>query len=278
MNTHDDRLDMMFGPARKPAKERLKDHPKFKSCDFGIKEFNKNKRSRAFVEEANLKTSGKGKPQKPPKPPHPHDPTTPPTQPPPTPSGNNVLLLVFEGTVIKGTSWNYMTELVCAPSGLTIVEQEAVMAHMAEKFSPFNISVTMDPTVYNATPVANRGQVVYTETWEWFGQAGGAAFVGSFGTESSVCFVFTSLLGYIQKYVSEAGPHEAGHMCGCHHQAVCENGVKISEYNYGGNGEAPIMGVAYEQPVSKWIVGPSANNCVTQDDAAIIGAKLGVKK
>jgi hypothetical protein len=95
--------------------------------------------------------------------------------------------------------------------------------------------------------------------------------------------VFSSLLNYSTKKISEAISHETGHTLGLRHQSVYDaNCVKISEYNYGqGIGEigwAPIMGVAYNQNLSLWHSGPNSLGCSTiQDDEAVIAGLVGYK-
>lgn len=95
------------------------------------------------------------------------------------------------------------------------------------------------------------------------------------------CFVFSSLLGYNTKKIAEACSHEAGHTLGLRHQSSYnENGIKISEYNWGqGSGEigwAPIMGGSYNQNLSLWHYGPSNISATTmQDDIARIANVVG---
>ena len=83
-------------------------------------------------------------------------------------------------------------------------------------------------------------RVILTVTHEWYGSAGGVAFVGSYSWgDDTPCFVFSGLLGYNVKNISEATAHEAGHTLGLYHQASYDaNCVKTSDYHYGqGAGE-----------------------------------------
>jgi hypothetical protein len=151
-------------------------------------------------------------------------------------------------------------------------------------YSPFNITVTTDEAVYNAASINRRVRVIVTETWEWFGQAGGVSFLNSFTSGTNTpSFVFSSLLGYNSKYIGEAVSHEAGHTFGLLHQASYDaNCVKLSDYNTGqGTGEigwAPIMGTSYYQNLSLWHKGPSSAGCNSiQDDLATISAIVGYK-
>lgn len=248
---------------------------KIHDCDFGQKSFNKTKRSKEFVEELN--TRGKGK-----KP----TPTTPtePTQPPPPSTAKAVLLLDFDGGVVKGTSWNYNGDINYDYSGLSDDEKLQILQSMQEDYAPFNIEVTMDKALFAAAPITRRMRVIFTESFEWYSgatpTAGGVAYTGSFSWGSDTpCWIFTSALGYAVKPIKEAGPHEAGHTFGLRHQALWSSDCTlISSYNQGANGEAPIMGVGYYQDNVHWWVGPTSVACNDiQDDVKILTNVLGVK-
>jgi hypothetical protein len=125
-------------------------------------------------------------------------------------------------------------------------------------------------------------RVILTVTYQWYGSAGGVAFVGSFAWgDNTPCFIFTSLLNYNVKNISEAASHEAGHTLGLFHQSSYDvNCVKISDYNYGqGSGEigwAPIMGVGYYQNFTLWNNGPNSFGCNNlQSDLSIITTSNG---
>jgi hypothetical protein len=238
-------------------------------CDFGIKQFNLSKR-------APVNNNNEVATKRPPKPP---GGTTPP------PSNAGVILLDFDGHFVSGTMWNSGgTDFACAPANVTVEDASVILQRVTNDYSPFNITVTTDEAVYNAANSLRRTRVVITESWEWYGQAGGAAFLNTFMTGTSTpCFVFSSLLGYNVKSIAEASSHEAGHTLGLRHQSSYDaNCVKISEYNAGqGSGEigwAPIMGNSYSRNLSLWHKGPNSINCSTiQDDVAIIANVVGYK-
>jgi hypothetical protein len=198
----------------------------------------------------------------------------------PEPPSSKVLFIDFDGHTVVGTNWNYIPEIVCAPSGLTLEEQLAILAQIEIDYAPFNVVITSDESVYNAANPNKRMRCIVTESWEWYGQAGGVAYINSFtwGNDTP-CFVFSSLLGYNVKKIHEAASHELGHTIGLYHQAKWnEDCIKLSDYNTGCCGEAPIMGVAYSQPVGKWWIGPNSQGCnEIQDDASILAVKLGLK-
>ncbi len=193
------------------------------------------------------------------------------------PSASAVIFLDFDGHTVDGTSWNYNGPIVCGASGLNNTQITEVFNRVAEDYRPFNINVTTDSTKYLAAPVARRMRVILTVSSSWYGSAGGVSFVGSFTWgDNTPAFVFSALLNYNVKNISEAASHEAGHTLGLYHQASYNAScVKISDYNYGtGSGEigwAPIMGVGYYQNLTLWNNGPNSFGCTNyQSDLDIL--------
>ena len=239
-------------------------------CDFGLTKFNLSKRSPVDNEVA-LRRPTKS-----------------------TTGGNNnttgnttnggVILLDFNGHLVRGTSWNVNGDINCAPANLTAAQIDEILMRVGNDYSPFNLLITTDEAVYNAANVSKRIRVVFTESWEWYGQAGGVAYTGSFTWGNNTpCFVFSSLLNYNTKNIAEAAAHEAGHTIGLRHQASYDaNGVLVSSYNYGqGSGEigwAPIMGVGYNRNLTIWHNGPTSGGTTSyQDDIAIVSNIVGTK-
>ena len=199
------------------------------------------------------------------------------------PSAQAVILLDFDGHVVNGTSWNYAGPITCNSSGLDNTKITTVFNQVAEDYRPFNINITTEEAKYAAAPANRRMRVILTTSYEWYGSAGGVAFVGSFiWGDDNPCFVFSSLLSYNTKYISEAASHEAGHTLGLYHQSTYNAScVKISDYNSGtGTGEtgwAPIMGVGYYKNSTTWFNGPNSYGCANyQNDLAVILAGNGV--
>jgi hypothetical protein len=239
-------------------------------CSFGVKEFNLSKRASVADEEGSFsrgpKTGGSS-----------IGGTT-------TPITESVILLDFNGQLVSGTSWNYNGPITCTPANLTSTDISRIVDHVSNDYSPFNVLVTTDETMYNAANPAKRIRVIITETWEWYGQAGGVSFIGSFTWgDNTPCFVFSSLLNYNTKQIAEAASHEAGHTFGLNHQASYDaGGVLVSEYNYGqGSGEigwAPIMGCGYYQNLTIWHNGATKYGVNSiQDDVTIIRNVVGLK-
>ena len=248
------------------------------TCSFGITEFNLTKRPPGSFGElskgkpgggsGNNGGSGGG------------GGTTTPT--PTAPAAPNVILLDFNGQYVSGTMWNTNGAITSAPANLNAEEISIILQRVTADFAPFNIIITTDEAIYNSANIAKRMRVIVTESWEWFGQAGGVSYLNSFTWGNNTpCFVFSSLLEYNTKKIAEACSHEAGHTLGLRHQSSYdENGIKISDYNWGqGSGEigwAPIMGAAYSENLSLWHYGPNSLSATTmQDDVTKIASVVG---
>lgn len=193
------------------------------------------------------------------------------------PAASSVIFLDFDGHTVAGTSWNYTTPIVCGAAGLNNQQITEIFNRVAEDYRPFNLNITTDSTKFLAAPVNRRMRVVITVSSSWYGSAGGVAYTGSFTWgDDTPCFVFSALLGYNVKYVSEATAHEAGHTLGMYHQAYYDaNCAKITDYYSGvGSGEigwAPIMGVGYYKNFTLWNNGPNSYGCTNyQNDLEII--------
>lgn len=206
------------------------------------------------------------------------------TTPPPPPASLPVLLLDVDGHTVSNTQWNYAGDFVCSPANLSSASINSILQQVQIDYSPFNIIVTTDEALYNNAPSNKRMRIVITETWQWFGQAGGTSFIGSFTWGNNTPgFVFSSLLNYNTKFIAEACSHEAGHSLGLYHQSVYDgNCNKLSEYNSGfGGGEtgwAPIMGNGYYQNMTLWHNGPNSTGCSNnQNEIATISNVVGQK-
>lgn len=273
-------FDNLFGKKEKPFKDHGKGH---EHCNFGVKEFNKTKRSKEFIEEIAV-NRGKGK----------NKTTTTTTTQAPTSSTTStttassssdfIVFLDFDGSIVRNTSWNVSGDIVADYSGLTEYEQEQIVDNANYDYTKFNVTFTKDEAVFLATPMNKRMRCIITESWEWYcGSspcAGGVAYVGSAGwANDTPCWVFSSALGYSVKNIQEAVSHEVGHTFGLRHQALWDGSCNlISSYNQGCCGEAPIMGVGYYQPDVHWWVGPTNLGCNSiQDDEAILKSKVGIR-
>lgn len=194
-----------------------------------------------------------------------------------------VLFFDFDGHTINEGAWvgyNGYQPFNVGGSGLSATEIAQVMAEVRKDFDTFAVTVTTDSTLYLAAPLGKRQRIVVTQDHEWYGLAGGVAYIGTFSNLNleATAFVFSKALSYYPKYVWEACSHEAGHTLKLRHQSVWNPDCTLkSTYNPGCCGEAPIMGVSYSQPVGRWWIGTTYRCDIIQDDKAVIAAQVGYK-
>lgn len=196
-------------------------------------------------------------------------------------TSQSVIFLDFDGHWVSNTAWNYDGPIYCAPSGLSSVQVTDVFNRVAEDYSPFTVNVTTDSAYFLAAPLNKRMRIILTTSFEWYGSAGGTAFIGSFAWgDDTPCFVFSQLLNFNVKNIAEAVSHEAGHTLGLYHQSSYGTDcIKISDYQYGaGSGEtgwAPIMGVGYYRNLTIWHNGPTPYGCNNiQNDMEVIARPI----
>jgi Metallo-peptidase family M12B Reprolysin-like/Thrombospondin type 3 repeat len=196
----------------------------------------------------------------------------------PVSSSSWVIFLDFDGQTVTTPYWNSGRTIDCTPSGFSAAEIANILTEVKMDYSIFpTIVVTADSAVYFSADAAKRQRVIVTENNSWYGGAGGVAYLNTISWGMDIpAFVFSKALGYNQKYNWEAISHEAGHTLGLNHQTKYDANCNfVADYNPGGNGEAPIMGVSYYQPVGKWWVGTAYSGCNTiQDDAKLIANKV----
>ena len=198
------------------------------------------------------------------------------------PSAEATIFLDFDGQYVSGSVWNWSGPIDAQPSGFSNAAITEMFNRVAEDFRPFDLNITTDSTYYFNAPADKRIRIIITPTSQWYGAAGGVAFVGSFKWgDNTPAWVFSALLGNNIKYVAEAISHETGHTLGLQHQSSFDiNCNKIAEYSSGqGAGEigwAPIMGVGYYQNLTTWHIGPNTAGCNSiQNDFDIISTQNG---
>lgn len=193
------------------------------------------------------------------------------------PDAPAVIYLDFDGETVNpgdnnATSWNSGNEIVVAASAQSDSNIEQICREVAEDFSPWNITVTNDLSVFQAVSPQQRIRVIITPTSDWYGSAGGVAFLNSFDdTTDTPCWVFNTG----RNGITEATSHEIGHTLGLYHDG---RSTPAEEY-YAGHGSgttgwAPIMGVGYSRNLVQWSKGEYAEANNTQDDLADIEEHL----
>ena len=198
------------------------------------------------------------------------------------PSASATVFLDFDGQYVTGTSWNWGGPIAAQPAGFSDAAITEIFNRVSEDYRPFDLNITTDSTYYLNAPIDKRMRIIITPTSQWYGAAGGVAFVGSFSWgDNTPAWVFSALLGNNIKWVAEAVSHETGHTLGLQHQSTFDASChKTAEYSAGqGTGEigwAPIMGVGYYQNLTTWHVGPNTIGCNSiQNDFDIISTYNG---
>ena len=202
------------------------------------------------------------------------------------PTATAVAYLDFDGETVTDAGWNNGNVINASSSGLTPAQITEVWQRVAEDYRPFNIDVTTDRSRYDNAPAGSRIRCIITRSHEWYGSAGGVAYIGSWsaagsgGMSSTVpCWAFVVMLANNPRYIAEAASHEIGHTLGLSHDGVnTSSGSFLTEY-YSGHGTgatswAPIMGSGYYNSVVQWSNGEYNNNGKvgnnTENDLAII--------
>lgn len=198
------------------------------------------------------------------------------------PEARATLYLDFDGQLVTATSWNWDGAIQAKASALSAAAIKEITQRVAEDFSPFQLNVTTDIAAFNQADKAKRLRIIITPTHQWYGEAAGVSFIGSFNWgDGTPAFVFEEVLNRNVKYIAETISHEAGHAMGLHHQSIYNDDCsKLVDYNGGrGIGEtgwAPIMGVGYYKNLTTWHNGSSALNCNSyQNDMEVIAGATG---
>lgn len=213
------------------------------------------------------------------------------------PGSENVIFLDFDGHVVRNTKWNehYGQDVFhCAPmdsyedptsdtfSATELQTIKQVWKGVSHHFSAWDINVTTrEPEVFDSRTV----HVVITLATDLNGienpassTAHGVAFVDKFGkpefAEASPVFVYTDYIGRRTAQLQDIVAHEVGHYLGLSHDGDSENEYYDGHSITGGGWYwCPIMGRA-DANVIQWSKGEYAGANNTEDDLAIIGAKL----
>lgn len=190
------------------------------------------------------------------------------------PSSSKVIYLDFDGEDVYNTSWNTSANkdtIKAQASTFSNTQIQETWSIIAEDYATFDVNVTTDRSVYEATPITKRMKIVFTTTDDGYENAGGVAWIGSFDwNHTDICWVFVDNLSFDAKFAAEAGSHEAGHTFDLLH-----DNTSTQNYYRGHNNWGPIMGVAYRRPVSQFSKGAYNDAQNHQDDIAIIAGHVG---
>lgn len=179
------------------------------------------------------------------------------------PSATAVVYLDFDGEIITGTDWNSGNIINAVSAGFSHDEIITTWEIMAEDFSPFDVNIVTDRSVFEATPKNRRMMCIFTSTDTAEPDSGGVAFLNSFSRNSdNPCWVYNIRSA---KQAGDTGSHEVGHTMGLDH-----DGKGSTEYYSGHNNWAPIMGFSLQRPIAQWSIGEYNNASNTEDDVQII--------
>lgn len=175
-----------------------------------------------------------------------------------------VIYLDFDGEVVNDSNWSD-DPINAQPSGMSAADQLETLRRVAEDFAPWNINVTDNRSVFDATPTQRRTMCVVTPTDTASPGAGGVAFLDTFRDDFvSWCFVVND-----PNDIADTVSHEVGHQL-----KLAHDGRGGEEY-HPGHGTSPmkwgpIMGAAFNSNVSQWSNGDYSNSTNQEDDIARI--------
>lgn len=180
------------------------------------------------------------------------------------PGAPAVIYLDFDGETVSGTNWNGGATIVAAPAGLSDAEITIAWEVMAEDFSPFDVNVVTDRSIFEATPKDHRMMCIFTPTDDAQPGSGGVAYLNSFSWNTDdPAWVYNIFTG---RQAGDTGSHEIGHTMGLDH-----DGRGATEYYQGHGDWAPIMGFSLNKTIGQWSLGEYTNATNMQNDLQIIG-------
>lgn len=190
------------------------------------------------------------------------------------PGADHIIYLNFEGETVVGTAWNNSfndgNPIVAAPFG-SAAHIPGIWASISEDYAPYQVDVTTDRSAFENAATGKRIMAIFTPTKEWYGNAGGVAYVGSFGSATNpYCWVFNLTLNG----ASEAGAHEIGHTVGLSHDGTFTRAYYSGHTHASGVSWAPIMGTGYNRDIVQFSRGEYPNANRKQDDLAIVSGYI----
>ena len=221
------------------------------------------------------------------------------------PGAHVTVYLDLDGHVTSGTRWNRRytdgADIATSPfdldgdpgtaSATELDWTESIWRGVAEDFAPFDVDVTtVDPGVealrYGGVRDPAYGvRVVIGPERAWYSATtySGVAHVDALGTmrtrpgTDEPAFVFAT--GWVlanPARIADVASHEVGHTLGLRHDGVATGEADRSDpYAPGAGLWGPIMGSPFKVPLSQWSRGEYAGATNSEDDVALIGARVG---
>ncbi|MCW2797279.1 zinc-dependent metalloprotease family protein [Nocardioides sp.] len=205
----------------------------------------------------------------------------------------HTIYLDFDGTDVTGTGWNAIGVTPGFQQGWSLdgdwstfndAERTAIQSiwqRVSEDYAPFDVDVTTLDPGDAAIDRADAGDPVFgtralisqsSQAWDALCTqlCGGIAYIDVFDVPDNhagyqPAWVFADGLSNDTKAIAEATSHEVGHNFGLSHDGNASQG-----YDEGHGSWAPIMGSAYDRPISQWSKGDYSGANNQQDDLATI--------
>jgi len=200
------------------------------------------------------------------------------------PTATKTIYLDVDGHVTTGTAWNTLRGLseITTPalsldanytsfSDTELIVIQNLWAAVSEDFAPFDVNVTTQaPSIDDLRKTGGTDtrwgiRVCIGGNNQWFGPAGGVAYLNSFNWDSDTpTFVFWDNAGRTAESAGMVTSHEVGHTLGLNHWGT----TSLAYYAGHGTGETswgPIMGAPYGKNVTTWSRGEYANASQTRD-------------
>ena len=98
------------------------------------------------------------------------------------PGAPGVIYLDFDGELVTGTSWLGGATIDAQSPNFSDQKIIEVWKIMAEDFRPFNLNVTTNRSIYEATPSNRRMMCIFTPTKDAAPDSGGVAYINSFSS------------------------------------------------------------------------------------------------
>jgi serralysin len=201
------------------------------------------------------------------------------------PNAGYTLYLDFNGHHLSGTSWNNLLakgDPIDFPSMLDANDPYgaamifAIWQETSQYFSPFNINVTTeDPPLeaFGGFPGTAKTalRALITEQHPGYQPVGGIAYLHSASYNSDTPVLIFYRHRYSSSDTALIVTHETGHAFGLSH-----DGLDASAYHQGTPEWGPIMGAPYISQIKQWSKGEYEGHTNTEDDFAILKAKLSV--
>ncbi|CAK8721252.1 Serine protease, subtilase family [Candidatus Electrothrix aarhusensis] len=204
------------------------------------------------------------------------------------PGASNTLYINYWGGTLSGTVWNIEhnsgNDITYTPyssdsitSSFSTTDQYNMWLawrEASEDYAPFDINVTTKESVYLATAVTNRVQIIATTTDYFYPDAGGVAYTDIFIDTSNdyyrTGFAWNSGAGALGMTIA----HEAGHQIGgLSHDGTFSKGDDSYDSGHGVWGS--IMGGPFNKAYVQWSKGEYSDANEQEDDLSLIKGVLG---